>query len=515
MHTISWKSEWLPLAQRFAKETAVVDRSGPVDYATLFDMAAGVAAVLMDKGVGSGDVVASVMPSTRHAVAASYGISLAGATEAPINPALSPTDAEHCLRLAGATRVLTTGGAVERFSGLGFEVMAVEDIDRARLSTLPDVSVDRDGWSRILFTSGTTSKPKGIVHSHGSRWLANVLMRATLPVAPRPGRSILLMTPYSHGTSLLTQAFLDGGASVRLVDGVKEDEVVPAIVDGEVDQIFAPPTVLAKLVSLLKGLSIQGVEAIFCGTAPLLPEVYRDARNIFGPVVRITYGKTEMFNPITVLTPPEVDRWYASGDAEKSTCVGWPASGVEVVIEAEGGAEAPAGTVGHVLLRGRHMLVATITEKGFEAQDPDGFHRTGDLGFLDEAGRLQLVGRESDMIKTGGYRVTPEEVEASLRPALTDGELVVVGLPSSYWGEVIAAVAAGAPADWRETLKPRIDAMTGYKRPRLFVDMPEIARNAMGKIVRRRIIEAILDGHEFVDGRYPELKVRDKAAAGS
>ncbi len=515
MLTISWKSEWLPLAQRFAEETAVVDRRGSVGYAALFDMAAGVAAALADEGVGPGDVVASVVSNTRHAIAASYGIALAGATEAAINPALSATDIEHGLRLAKATRTLTTGDCCERFSGSGFEVTTVEDIDPVPLAALPDVPVDRDGWSRILFTSGTTSKPKGIVHSHGSRWLANVLMRATLPVAPQPGRSILLMTPFAHGTSLLTQAFLDGGASVRLVDGVKDDEVLPAIVDNAVDQIFAPPTVLAKLVSLLKGLSIQSIDAIFCGTSPLLPEVYRQARDIFGPVVRITYGKTEMFNPITVLTPPEVDRWYASDRAGSSTCVGWPASGVEVVIEAEDGAKAVPGTTGPVLLRGRHMLVATLTGNGVEPQAPDGFHRTGDLGFLDEEGRLHLVGRESDVIKTGGYRVTPDEVESTLRPALDRGELVVVGLPSAYWGEIITAVVAGGAPDWRERLAPVIAQMTGYKRPRLMVEVPEIARNAMGKIVRRRIIETVCETNDLVDGRYPELHSREQARTGS
>ncbi|MEJ8574990.1 class I adenylate-forming enzyme family protein [Microbaculum marinum] len=523
MTEISWKSEWLPLAQRYADRTAVVDRYGAITFANLLDRAAGVAAALTERGIGRGDVVASVVENSRHAVAASYGISLCGAAEAPVNPALSAGDIAYCLNLSGARLVLATAGTVDRLAEVGAPALLVEDIGTTALAALPAVPVPRSGWGRILFTSGTTGKPKGIVHSQGGRWVANMLMRATLPVAAEPGRRVLLMTPYSHGSSLLTQAFLDGGAAVRLVDGVREDEVVPTILAGEVDQIFAPPTVLARLVSFLEGRSVPGIRAIFCGTAPLLPEVYRRARAIFGPVVRLTYGKTEMFNPITVLTPEETDRWYDSPEAGTSICVGWPASGVEVVIEPDGETEGEAevaagpgaGEIGHVLLRSPHMLAATLTEAGVEEQPPDGFHRTGDLGFVDREGRLHLVGRESDMIKTGGYRVTPEEVESALRPGLDTGEIVVVGLPSSYWGEVITAVAAGAPDDWRETLKPRIDAMTGYKRPRLFVDVPEIARNAMGKIVRRRIIETILESFVLVDGRYPQLVGRDNAASGS
>lgn len=516
MSEITWKSEWLPLAQRFAARTAVVDRHGVATYRDVLDRAAGVAAALMEAGVGPGDVVASIVPNDRHAVA-TYGIALAGATEAAINPALSAADASHCLELAGVRRILTTAEFADRFAGTRAPTLVVEDVVPVPLADIPAVPVDRSAWGRIMFTSGTTGKPKGIVHSHGGRWMANVLMRATLPVAPEPGRSVLLMTPFAHGTGLLTYAFLDGGASVRLVDGIRQDEVLPAILDGGVDQIFAPPTVLAKLVSLLEGRRIEGIRAIFCGTSPLLPETYCGARDIFGPVVRITYGKTEMFNPITVLTPAETDRWYASSDSDKTTCVGWPASGVEVVIQppGNGGAGAGTGTVGPVLLRGRHMLAATITEAGVEPHPPDAFHRTGDLGFLDAEGRLHLVGREADVIKTGGYRVTPEEVESVLRPALDTGELIVVGLPSAYWGEIVTAVVAGPSAGWREKLEPVVAQMTGYKRPRLFVEVPEIARNSMGKIVRRRIVEAILEAYALTDGRYPELGSRERKTAGS
>lgn len=512
MPDIAWKSEWLPPAQRFAAQTAVVDRDGAATYREVFGMAAGVAAALVESGVRPGDVVASVVPNTRLALA-TYAIALAGATEAAINPALSADDTGHCLALAGVKRVLTTAAYRDRFAGSGLDVLVADAIAPADLAELPAVPVARSAWGRIMFTSGTTSRPKGIVHSHGGRWIANLLMRATLPVAPEPGRAALLMTPFAHGSGLLTQAFLDGGAAVRLVDGVREEEILPAILGGEVDQIFAPPTVLGRLVALLEGRRIRTIRAIFCGTSPLLPDTYRKARDIFGPVVRITYGKTEMFNPITVLTPSETDRWYGSPGAGASTCVGWPASGVEVVVEAPGGGRAAPGEVGPVLLRSPHMLVATITGSGVELHPADAFHRSGDLGFLDAEGRLHLVGREADVIKTGGYRVTPEEVESTLRPALDRGELVVVGLPSAYWGEVITAVVAGPAPDWRKRLEPAVAAMTGYKRPRLFVEVPEIARNSMGKIVRRRIVEAILETHVFTDGRYPTLEPCDHATS--
>lgn len=518
MKPICWKSEWLPLARQHGRRVAVTDTRGDVTYAELYDAAAGIAGRLMDAGVRPGEPVATMLPNSREAVAAGFGVALAGAAEAPINPGFSTGEAGHCLGVAGARLLVTSAVLDTAFAGPCCEVIAVEEVGPVGLASLPDIHVDPGVWGRIMFTSGTTGKPKGIVHSHGGRWIANILQRASMPVAPAPGRRILLMTPYAHGASLLTQAFLDGGASVLLTGGVEPETVRRVLRGGEVDQIFAPPTVLSKIVEAMDGEEIAGISAIFTGTAPLSAELYARARAIFGPVVRITFGKTEVFNPITVLTAEETDRWYGHPRSRSSICVGWPASGVEVVIGQEE-ASAPDFTAetsdpgqprtGPVLIRAQHMLVATLAEGQVIQHGREEFHRTGDLGFLDEDGRLHLVGREADVIKTGGYRVTPEEIEAQLRPLLPGGEIVVVGLPSTYWGEVIAAAVAGAPEGWEEVLAPAIEAMTKFKRPRICAEIAVIPRNAMGKIVRGRVREAILDRYRYVDGRYPRLERPD------
>lgn len=517
---ICWKHEWAPLARRFADCVAVHDSAGPVSYRALYAAAAGVAEALRESGIGPGAVVASVVANSRAAVSASLGIALAGAAEAPINPALARAEVAHCVRLSGAGHLVTTRELAASLAGLGAEIRTVEAMPPGAIEALPDIHVEPDAWGRVMFTSGTTGKPKGIVHAQGGRWLANLLLRATLPVAPVPGRAVLLMTPYSHGASLMTQAFLDGGAAVRLLDGVDPGAVRGILERGEVDQIFAPPTVLAKLLTALEDRRIEGIGAIFCGTAPLQPGLYARAREVFGPVVRITYGKTEVFNPITVLPPEETDRWYREPEAGTSVCVGWPASGVEVAIGETTEDDAAAGrstedqtapsapSVGPVLIRARHMLAATISEDGVVPHAPDAFHRSGDIGFIDAVGRLHLVGRESDLIKTGGYRVMPAEVESALAPALEGGELVVLGIPSDYWGEVIAAVTAGAPAGWQEALQPAVAELSRHKRPRVFAEVARIARNALGKVVRARTLESVLADYAFIDGRYPRLERR-------
>lgn len=513
MNPIAWQNEWAPAAARFADHAAVVDMEGATTYRDIFAAAAGIANALGDLPAGS--VVATLMPNSRHAVAAGYGVALAGLTEAAINPALSPDEIIHCINLAGAARVLTVPEVAAKVRG-AVPVVDPRGLASMPLSALAPVPVAADAPGRIIFTSGTTGMPKGIVHTHGGRWLANILQRASLQVAPVPGRNVLLMTPYSHGASLVTQAFLDGGATVTLLPGIDLPRITEALEQRTLDQIFASPTVLTRFVDEFAGRTFDHIRAIYTGTAPLSSELYHEVKAIFGPVVRLTYGKTEVVNPITVLTPEETDAFYTSPAAAPSNCVGWPASGVEVAFgeadEGEAAASAGPDAPRPILLRAQHMLAAEIGPGGTKYLAPGEFHRTGDLGFMDEAGRLHLSGREADVIKTGGYRVTPDEIEALLRPAMPGGELVIISLPSRDWGEVITAVAAGAPAGWQDALSPALEAMTKHKRPRLFAELDAIPRNGLGKIVRRRTRDAVLEHYTFVDGRYPALTLASEPA---
>ena len=315
--SISWQNELLPLAQRFAARTAVVDRDGRVTYGELFARAAGIACAVQAAGASVCEPVGLLLPNGRDAVAASYGITLAGAAEARLNTALSPDELAHCLETAGIRVVVTDAANAARVSKLGAAPVLVETTAPADLARCDFPAVPAEGWGRIGFTSGTTGKPKGIVHSHLGRWTANVLLRASLPLAPGDGDNVLLVTPFSHGAALLTYAFLDGGAAITLLPDLDTGRALEMIEGREVNQVFAPPTVLAKLLSAVGERQYPGLEAIYTGTSPLTAELYRRAKRAFGPIVRVTYGKSEIWNPITVLTPQEADAWY--GDEGEPT----------------------------------------------------------------------------------------------------------------------------------------------------------------------------------------------------
>ena len=504
--TIPWGTDLAAVANTFGSLPAVHDGVREIDFATLAGRAARLALMLRARGVQPGEVVASSLRNSIEAVWVSMALRLCGACETPLNAGYTDPERRHCLSLAGARLVVTTAAQAAAFAALDCAVIAIEDIDPAPGDPAALPPVPAAAWGRINFTSGTTGKPKAIVITHQARWIANILQRASLEYMPGPGSAVLLMTPFVHGAGIITQAFHDRGAKVVLLDGV-DLPTVRRVLDAGIDHIFAPPTVLAKLVGAFEGQRIDGLRCVFCGTAPLLPSLYAKAKAIFGPVVRVTYGKSEIVNPITVLSPRDTDAYYAEPHGD-GVCVGFPGTGVEIEIRGETGATVPRGDIGEVFLRGRHMYCGHIDATGFHALPDDGFHDTGDLGRIDARGRLHLVGRMADVIKSGGYKIHPDEIERALAGTAGTAAVTIVTLPSEYWGEIIVAVAETDDAAWPERARAAVQEIARYKHPRAYLMLPELARNPQGKIMRRLIREDLLARYMVHDGPHPTLEPR-------
>ena len=499
---IPWSAALKTIAGQFADLEAVSDGEHDLSFRALVGRASAVAERLLDIGIKPGEPVATFLRNGLAAVWASYGITISGAAEASLNPALTRDERRYCVNLAGIKRVVTTAEEAPFFQSLGCETFAIETLGDPWGDAASIPPVDGEAWGRIIFTSGTTGRPKAIVHTHDGRWLANLLQQASLTIAPAPGIRVLLMTSFAHGASLTAYAYLDKGAGIVLLDGVDLPKVERALAAG-VDHVFAPPTVLAKLVSAFEGRRFSDVRLIFCGTSTLTPTLYRRARAIFGPTIRVTYGKSEIVNPITVMPAAAADRYYTEEIAGDGTCVGWPASGVEVEIRRADGARCALDEVGEVQLRARHMLGGDLDERGFHPQAPHGHHATGDLGRIDAQGRLHLVGRLADVIKSGGYKIYPEEIERVLAETAT--AVVVTTLPSEYWGEVIVAVAENAPPGWEAAASSAVTTLAKYKWPRAYVSVERLPRNPQGKVPRAKVREIILARYTLADGPRPTL----------
>lgn len=508
---IGWSASLRTLADQYDQFVAVSDALGhTLTYSDLSRQAHSIAHFLLDSlGVQPGLPVATLLPNSVTAVWVSYGVRMTGAAEVPVGWSSTVEEIAWCAQLSGFRTVLTLSEREAELRQAGLDPICVDSLATATNDTQL-AAVDDSKPGRILFTSGTTGKPKGVLYSHARRWGGEQLLKATLPFVPHPGERIILMTPFVHGSSLLTYAWCDHGAHVVLLDGVREQDLVRELADPSVRAIFAPPTVLAKITTLFEGQQFRHIKCVFTGTQPLTQLVYKRAREMFGPVVRITYGKSECVNPITVLTPEQTEAYYGAETMPPGACVGYPSPGVEIRIESappEPGQEQEERD-GEIWLRARQMSHGMITEQGFKAHEPDGWHQTGDLGHLDSQGRLVLTGRVADVIKTGGYRVNPDEIEALLTGWSSGMQISVTSLPSDYWGEIIVAVAEMPQSDWQEVIAERVQGLSRHKRPRLCVTLDSLPRNPQGKVNRRQVRAQVLAHYVLEDGPYPVLMVR-------
>ena len=509
MSYVGWSAGLRTLADQFGDSAAVSDAHGhTLSYNDLSNRAHSLAHFLMSPdGVIPGAPIATLLPNSVTAVWTSYGVRMTGAAEVPIGWSSTIDEIAWCAHLSGFKKVLTLADRQAELVAAGLEPICLDNVVLApNASSLPAVDASQPG--RILFTSGTTGKPKGVLYSHARRWNAEQLLKATLPFVPQRGERIILMTPFVHGSSLLTYAWCDHGAHVVLLDGVSQEALARALPDPLVRAIFAPPTVLAKITTLFEGQQFQHIKCVFTGTQPLTQKIYQRARDMFGPVIRITYGKSECVNPITVLTPEQTDAYYGAGVMPAGACVGYPAPGVEIRIhdaEPKNVDHADAQD-GEVWLRARQMSLGMITDKGFAAHEPEGWHQTGDLGHIDAQGRLVLTGRVADVIKTGGYRVNPDEIEALLTGWSSAMQISVTSLPSDYWGEIIIAVAEHPQSDWVASVASRVGEMSRHKRPRLHVTLERLPRNAQGKVSRRQVRALVLEHYRLIDGPYPSIE---------
>jgi len=481
---------------------AVLSRGRTLNYAELVAHAEAVRAAVIEADAKTGEVVAIVARNGPGVVAASYGVMASGAAEFVVDLNLGPDDIAYAMRILQVRRAVVERSELPRVEGLGLDVLVLEDILARPARKAPESPFDPHAWGKTIMTSGTTGRPKAIVHRHDRRWLAHELLRAHLPFVPGANDRVLLMNAYAHGAALLAAAWFETGASVELIGGVDVAYADELFARGELTAVFAPPTVLTKLVEGTRHKRIEGIKCIFCGTATLQPALYRAAAELFGPVLRVTYGKSEMFNPITVLEIDKAADYYRDLSTFDAVCLGKAARGVEIKIRDEAGRLCATGEHGEIHLRSRHMMHGHVDEKGFHELPEGAFHATGDLGCVDERGRLFLAGRAHDVMKTGGYKIYPEEIERVLPSGM-----VVVGIPSSHWGEIIVAVSEDS-ADHSEAVAAATAGLARYKHPRACLTIAHIPRSLQGKVQRSRVREMVLARYALVDGPYPKFELR-------
>lgn len=433
------------------------------------------AEALRDAGVESGEVVASLVPTSPAAVAAMFGVWAAGAALLPLNVRLTPDE-----RAKVMTEVRPAA------------VVELED-DRLSVVPVPDAQpVDRE-IALVLYTSGTTGQPKPVMLRHRSvlagidAVLDTIGLRAAAKKSSSPMPNLV---PFSLNlwSGLYNVCFsLRVGAPIVLMRAFDPGEFASLVRRFGIKSSVLAPGMLAMLLDDPGVNDLAPLRFVRNATAPLSPERARAFRERFGVVVLNGYGQSELGG--------EVVGWNAADAREfadtKLGAVGRPHPGIEVSIRGEGDERLPAGEVGEVCVRSPYVMAGYLARDAESARfTDDGLLRTGDLGRFDHDGFLWLEGRRSELINRSGLKVFPGEVEEALRDHATVGDVAVAAMPDDRVGEVPWAFVvprAGAALDYAELEAHARERLVPYKVPARFVAVDALPRNEVGKVVRREL----------------------------
>jgi malonyl-CoA/methylmalonyl-CoA synthetase len=462
------RSGTLPL-ELLRPGSGVVLRSGDrsVTRDELRREAESVAGGLAECGIKTGDRVAIYAANSLEWVMAYLGVQRVGACAVMMNPDYHAAEAEHILRDSEPSLVIADAPRAAIAEKIGARICHVESLPRADAPPTPELSPESP--AAILYTSGTTGRPKGAVLDHGNLLAQG---RGALEVWRWTSRDVLvhaLPLFHLHGLGMGLHGTLLSGGSAVLIPFTPENVVRELTAGGTM--LFGVPSMYQRLCDWLDEhpTDLSRVRVFVSGSAPLPPALFERCARLLGQQPIERYGITE--GGIVVTNPYEGPRQPGR--------VGYPFPGVEVKL----------GEAGEVQLKGGQVFSGywrneKATEESFT---PDGFFKTGDVGEIDKDGSLAIRGRIKELIITGGFNVYPREVELVLEEHPSVHEVAVAGVPSEKWGEEVTAYvvpSGSAPLVEKELIAFAHDRLAAYKCPKRVVTVKELPRNAMGKVQR-------------------------------
>jgi malonyl-CoA/methylmalonyl-CoA synthetase len=330
----------------------------------------------------------------------------------------------------------------------------------------------------IVYTSGTTGRPKGAVLSHANLLASAHAVRLAWRWTPEDRLALSLPLFHVHGLGVGLHGTLVTGASMLLVPRFEPAAVASAVEDGGCSLFFGVPTMYHRLAGTPQLGALRRLRLAVSGSAPLPAELHDAVRERTGQRILERYGMTETI--MLVSNPYDGPR--------RPGTVGLPLPGVSVrLVPREGG-------VDEIEVAGPNVFSGYLDrpEATAEAFTGDGWFRTGDLGVLDEDGYLRISGRAKELIITGGYNVYPREVEDVLRAHPGIADAAVAGRPSAEWGEMVVAYVVPAGAVEVSSLEREVaewctERLAPYKRPRAWRWIDAVPRNALGKTLRHEL----------------------------
>ena len=464
-----------------------------VSYGELDRRASAVATRLRARGIGVGDRVAICMENGLEFVSAWFGAVYAGCATLPIPP--SSTAREIAFRLDHASCGALLNDAKHAEVSREALARAHEQLPALRgdeaLKTTPGdarpEALPPDAFAMLLYTSGTTGAAKCACITHGSLQAhTRALAEKTIQLSEED--RILGTLPLTHSYGIRTTLLLPflAGATTVFVPKFSPRRTLELCSAHGVTWLPGVPTMFIAWADEQTAPAPASLRWCMSAGAPLSEDVRLRAERRLGAPVRQAYGLTEA-NLTAINAPP--DRAVPGSS-------GRPVAGVEIRIAAESGAALPQGAHGEVLVRGPNVMAGYLDDRLATAHVlRDGWLHTGDIGFVDEAGRLTIVDRTKDLILRGGASIYPSEVESVLASHSSVREVAVIGEPDAYYGEEVVAVVVPSEPVRAEQLDRWVrERLAPYKTPRRYAFVDELPRSASGKALKRRLRDRLAAG---------------------
>ena len=485
---------------RFPDQEAILFGGESVTYHHLHERSCRLSSALKTiADLRPGDRVGLFLPNRPEFIVSYYAVVRLGAIAVSLNVMLKREEVKFILNDCAAKLLITTSSQLDQVPEPDEipsvkKVVCVNKTSRGEIldmdgllsseasDPLTSASLAKNAGAAILYTSGTTGKPKGVLLSHGNL-LSNVgatIQHTRMSAADR----LICYLPLFHcfGQNFIMNASVTSGATLILHERFQPDEILDSIKSNRVSMFFGVPVVYARLLSIPKiAECFRNVRYCFSAAAPMPVSVARQWRDKVGKIIYEGYGLTET-SPFATYNH---DSYYRDGS------IGTPVSGVEVkIIDAEGRA-LPAGEIGEIAIKGPNVMQCYFRRPEETAEAlRNGWFLTGDIGKMDDDGYLYLVDRSKDMINVSGFKVWPREVEEVLLLHPSLAEVAVVGIPDPESGEAVKAFAVLKPSEAmkeEELIDFGRSRMAVYKAPRFVEFIDALPKNPTGKILKREL----------------------------
>lgn len=442
------------------------DGSLLMTYGEAADRSAQMAHALVAAGAAPGERVAMQVGKSIDALMVYLACVRTGAVLLPMNPGYTPAEVAHLVGDASPAVVLDDAS-----------LAALCDVADGQPVAFDDHQSSPDDLAAILYTSGTTGRPKGAMLSHRNLTSNAVSLHRMWGFEPNDVLLHALPIFHTHGLFVATNTAVLNGTPMVFLDRFEVDAVLAALPNCTV--MMGVPTFYTRLLGddRLDAAACRSMRLFVSGSAPLLASVHREFTERTGHHILERYGMTE--TSMITTNPLEGER--------RPGTVGMPLTDVEVRVVDDDGHAVGAGGVGGIEVRGPNVLSGYWGRPDLAATEftADGFFRTGDVGTFDADGYLHIVGRSKDLIISGGLNVYPKEVEDVVDGCVGVLESAVIGVPDDDFGEAVVAVLVAEPGMAVDADQVRRHArahLAAFKVPKRVHVVDELPRNAMGKV---------------------------------